>query len=173
MFEKCLMEAEAILSSNKEPFVPVSVVWEEMVKRSTTKGFEAVSLSDFTALLEGDQRFQILPAKKEDDDGVVDEENYDNPEMEQMGFFPEDRVRLRSTSIEEIVEPTEEEEEISSIRVRGIVGKTKKSTAVIQKKEKPIAKKKISIKKKPVAKKSNPAKKKSIAKHFTAKKRKK
>ncbi|HVN48049.1 MAG TPA: hypothetical protein VMU30_04425, partial [Bacteroidota bacterium] len=151
MFEKCLMEAEAILNSQKEPFVPVSMVWEEMVKRAKTKGFEVVSLPDFTALLEGDQRFQILPAKKDDDDGLVDDENLDDPEMDQMGFFPEDRVRLRSSRVEEIEPSSEEDEEISSIRVRGLVSGVKQSSTIVtKKKEKPAAKKKTIIKKKSV-----------------------
>lgn len=175
MFEKCLNEAEVIVSSHKEPFVPVRVVWEEMIKRSKTKGCESVSLSDFTALLEGDQRFQILPAKKEEDEGLEEVENFDDPDMEQMGFFPEDRVRLRSSDIEEIAEPTEEEEEISSIRVRGLVGGIKKSkVVVVTKKTKPAAKKKIVAKKKTTAKKkSKPAKKKPVAKRAAPKKRKK
>jgi hypothetical protein len=174
VFEKCLNEAEVILSSYKDPLVPVRMVWDEMVRRAKTKGFEAVSLSDFTALLEGDQRFQILPGKKEEDDGLVDEENLDEPEMEQMGFFPEDRVRLRTSSIEEITEPTEDDEEISSMRVRGLVGGIKKSKDTASKKKvKPVAKRRVAAKKKKGAKKSKSVKKKPAAKRSTHKKRKK
>lgn len=174
MFEKCLTEAEAILSSQNEPLVPVSVVWDEVVRRGKAKGFEVVSLSDFTALLEGDQRFQILPGKKDDDDGLVDEENLDDPEMGQMGFFPEDRVRLRVAGGEEIGDPSEEEEEISSMHVRGLVGRTKKTTPAIRKKEvKHAAKKKIGSKKKISVRKSKPTKKKLTTKRPAAKKRKK
>lgn len=174
MFEKCLNEAEVIVSSHKEPFVPVRVVWEEMMKRARIKGFDVVSISDFTALLEGDQRFQILPAKKGEDEGLEEVENLEDPDMEQMGFFPEDRVRLRSSDIEEIAEPTEDEEEISSIRVRGLVGGAKKSKAVVAtKKAKPAAKKKIVAKKKKAAKKSKPAKKRPAVKRAAPKKRKK
>jgi hypothetical protein len=174
VLEKCLNEAEVILSSYKDPLVPVRMVWDEMVRRAKTKGFEAVSLSDFTALLEGDQRFQILPAKKEEDDGLIDVENLADPEMDQMGFFQEDRVRLRSSSSEEIAEPTEDDEEISSMRVRGLVGGIKKSKDTASKKKvKPIAKRKVAVKKKKVAKKSKPVKKKPAAKRSAHKKRKK
>ena len=165
MFEKCLIEAESVLRTQKEPYVSVSIVWEEVVQRGQSKGFDVVSLSDFTALLEGDNRFQILPGKTTDDEGFNDEDSLEDPEMEQMGFFPEDRVGLR-TSKKNNQENSDDDEDISSIRVRGIVsGKEKPYTAQTEKKEKSlgkqsVAKKKSVPKKKGSVKKLKPAKKK-------------
>jgi hypothetical protein len=125
VYERCLNEAELILSARQEPMVPVRQVWEEIVKRSKTKGFEVASLSDFSAMLEGDNRFQLVPAqiKIHDEDDVVPDVDMEDSDMEHLGFFSEDSVKLRSRRIVETV-INEDDEEVGSIRRRAFVGQT-------------------------------------------------
>jgi hypothetical protein len=128
VYEKCLNEAELILGSQQEPLMPVRKVWEEIVIRSKTKGFEVTSLSDFSAMLEGDNRFQIVPAqtKIQEDDEILPDVEIEDSELEQLGFLSEDRVKLRSRRIIESI-VNEEEEEVGSIRRKAFAGHTVKS----------------------------------------------
>jgi hypothetical protein len=168
VYERCLNEAELILSARQEPLTPVRQVWEEIAKRSKIKGFEVASLSDFSAMLEGDNRFQIVPAqlKIQDDDEVLPDVEIEDSEMEHLGFLAEDRVKLRSRRI---VEPiiNEDEEEVGSIRRRAFVGQTSKSKNIsINKKPesesksriKKAGKKKTSSKKSLSGKRATPVK---------------
>ena len=120
MYERCLNEAERVLGARREVLVPVKVIWEEVVKEGKREGFEVASLADFTAMLEGDRRFEIIPAHKESDEQeeLLTEEGVEEGVMESLGFFPEDRVRLRTLAgAKKVVEKeSEEEEEIGSIR---------------------------------------------------------
>jgi hypothetical protein len=153
VYEKCLNEAELILSIQQEPLVPVRKVWEEIAKRSKAKGFEVASLSDFSAMLEGDNRFQIVPAqiKIQEDEEILPDVEIEDSNMEQLGFFSEDRVKLRSRRIVETV-INEDEEEVGSIRRKAFAGQTLKSkniivnkkTAAASKKSKNTLRKKIS-----------------------------
>ena len=147
MYEKCLNEAELILSIQQEPLVSVRKVWEEIAKRSKTKGFEVASLSDFSAMLEGDNRFQIVPAqiKIQEDEEILPEVEIEDANMEQLGFFSEDRVKLRSRRIVETI-INEDEEEVGSIRRMAFAGQTLKSKNILINK-KPSAGTKKSIKK--------------------------
>jgi hypothetical protein len=142
VYERCLNEAELILRGQQEPLVSVRKVWEEIAKRSKTNGFEAASLSDFSAMLEGDNRFQIVPAqiKIQGDEEIVSDVEIEDSEMEQLGFFSEDRVKLRSRKIVETA-ISEDEEEVGSIRRRAFVGKTVQSKNIsINKKTAPVTK---------------------------------
>jgi hypothetical protein len=168
VYERCLNEAEAILSIQQEPLVPVRKVWEEIVLRSKTKGFEVASLSDFSAMLEGDNRFQIVPAqiKIQEDEEILPDVEIEDSEMEQLGFLSEDRVKLRT---KRIIEPviSDDEEEVGSIRRRAFAGQTGNSKDIsISKKtvirsKKPI---KESQKKKPSHRKSQSGKRMKPAK---------
>jgi hypothetical protein len=145
VYERCLNEAESILGVHQEPLVPVRKVWEEIAKRSKIKGFEVASLSDFSAMLEGDNRFQIVPGqiKIQEEDEILPEVEIEDSELEHLGFFSEDRVKLRSRRIVETV-INEDEEEVGSIRRRAFVGQTVKSKNVtINKKPAATAKKPI------------------------------
>ncbi len=136
MYERSLNEAELILSTHKEPLVPVLEIWEEVVRRSEYGGFEVAALPDFNALLEGDRRFQIIPAqiKNQEDQEASTDADLADTEMESLGFFSEDRVRLRITRI---VEPmiSEDEEEIGSIRRRAFVSHTAQAKNIAVKKK--------------------------------------
>ena len=132
MYEKCLNEAELILSIQQEPLVSVRKVWEEISKRSKTKGFEVASLSDFSAMLEGDNRFQIVPAqiKIQEDEEILPDVEIEDSNMGQLGFFSEDRVKLRSRRIVETI-INEDEEEVGSIRRMAFAGHTMKSKNIL------------------------------------------
>ena len=147
MYEKCLNEAELILSIQQEPLVPVRKVWEEIAKRSQTKGFEVASLSDFSAMLEGDNRFQIVPAqiKIQEEEEILPDVELEDSNMEQLGFFSEDRVKLRSRRIVDTI-INEDEEEVGSIRRMAFAGQTMKSKNIIVNK-KPAAVSKKAVKK--------------------------
>ena len=125
MYERCLNEAEAILSIQQESLMPVRKVWEEIVRRSRVKGFDVTSLSDFSAMLEGDNRFQIIPAqvKRQEDEETPPDIEIEDSEMEQLGFLSEDRVKLRSRRISE-PPVSEDDEEVGSIRRKAFAGKT-------------------------------------------------
>jgi hypothetical protein len=153
VYERSLNEAELILSTRKDPLVPVREVWEEVVGRSKAEGFEVASLIDFSTMLEGDQRFQIVPAQSKNQEELETpaEGEFADEEMENLGFFSEDRVRLRMARV---IQPvvSEDEEEVGSIRRRAFVTQEAGSKNVSVKKESSKASKKsskkISVKKK-------------------------
>ncbi len=103
MYERCLNEAERILAADKDVIVAAKKLWMEVSREAKEQSFEAPSLPDFTAMLEGDPRFEFLPAHSslQDDlddphtESVSDEES----EMEQLGFFSGDRVKLRNVEL--------------------------------------------------------------------------
>jgi hypothetical protein len=180
MYEKSVNEAELILSTQKDALAPVRKIWEEVVRRSKVEGFAVTSLSDFSAMLEGDRRFLIIPAQikdPEDPEVLVDSEIEDS-EMERLGFFSEDQVKLRTAKI--IEQPiAEEEEEIGSIRRKAFVSHTvkknntdinKKINSVSQKKSKPLSKKKQSSRKLKAAKKTKPTKRRKTKSRTRSKK---
>ncbi len=61
MYERCLNEAERILATHRDVIVPVRQVWREVVEESKKQQFEVPDFADFTAMLEGDLRFDFLP----------------------------------------------------------------------------------------------------------------
>jgi hypothetical protein len=131
VYERCLNETELILSAQQEPLMPVRKVWEEITKLSRIKGFEVASLSDFSAMLDGDNRFQLVPGqiKIQDDEEILPDIELEDSEMEQLGFYAEDRVKLRSRKIGETL-ISEDEEEVGSIRRMSFAGETMKSKSV-------------------------------------------
>ncbi len=136
MYEKSLNEAELVLRREREHLLPVRTVWEEVVKRSKLGGFEVAALADFSAMLEGDRRFQIIPARmegEEPDEDLSAGDGTDEAEMGHLGFFPEDRVRLLMPSI--VREGRgEEEEDIGSIRRRAFINQPESDTKAVSKK---------------------------------------
>lgn len=147
MYERCLNEAELILSVQQEPLMPVRKVWEEIVKRSKTKGFAVASLSDFSAMLEGDNRFQIVPTqiKIQEDEEVISDIEIVDSEMGNLGFFSEDSVKLRSRRIVETV-INEDEEEVGSIRRKAFASQIAKSKNItVNKKKSAVSKKTVKV----------------------------
>lgn len=122
MYERSLNEAELILRRESGQLLSVRTVWEEVVKRSKIAGFDVTTLADFSAMLEGDRRFQIIPARvegEEHDEELPTSEGLDEAEMEQLGFFPEDRVKLKT--LRTVEEQPSEDEEVGSIRRRAFI----------------------------------------------------
>lgn len=103
MYERCLNEAERILASHKDVIVPVKKIWTEVQKEGKRQGFEALALVDFTAMLEGDPRFEFIASHKSVTEDLEDERTGEDPaqqaEMEQLGFFSGDRVKLRRVAL--------------------------------------------------------------------------
>ena len=164
MYEKSLNEAESVLRNQREPLIPVRKVWEEVVERSKVAGFEVAALADFSAMLEGDRRFQIIPARvetEESGEGQPSGEEIENVEMEQLGFFPEDRVKLRTVQVVG-ANRSDEDEEVGSIRRRAFIDQVGKKKKIV------IGKKKIAVAK---MKSSSKSTKKSSAKYSKLKKR--
>ena len=115
MYERCLNEAERTLAAQGADPIPVKDVWESVSHSALNSGFEIPALADFSALLEGDRRFEIIPASEDAEknaSGLFAEEEEEG-ELEKMGFFPEDRVRLRRFTPKP--GPVGEEEEIVSL----------------------------------------------------------
>lgn len=102
MYERCLNEAERILASDKDVIVPVKKIWREVEKQGKAQGYETPPLADFTALLEGDKRFEFMPSH--DENGEPFEEHAaddadEEAELESLGFYSGDRVKLRSVEL--------------------------------------------------------------------------
>jgi hypothetical protein len=116
VFERGLNEAERVLGGHREQLVPVKEVWEQVSHLAAAEGFEVAVLADFSALLEGDRRFEMIPAQGDPaggTSGLSEGEESEEGDMEKLGFFPEDRVRLRRFAPRR--EPNAEEEEIVSL----------------------------------------------------------
>ena len=113
MYERCLSEAERVLASHKEVIVPVRTVWREVVQQSKRQKFEVPSIGDFTAMLEADLRFEFVPAHKSVAETVgmpQDENDTEELELEKMGFFGQDGVKLKQLSFAEPEEEIQQDE---------------------------------------------------------------
>jgi len=102
VYERCLNEAERILASDKDVIVPVKKIWEAVEKQGRAQGFEIPGLPDFTALLEGDTRFEFLTSLDENGEALADlprDETDQEEELESLGFYSGDRVKLRSVEL--------------------------------------------------------------------------
>jgi len=103
VYERSLNEAERILAADKDVIVAVKKLWGEVEQAGKELGFEVPGFQDFSAMLEGDPRFEFLPLHKtvtEDlEDPISGENAPDESEMEQLGFFSGDRVKLRHVQL--------------------------------------------------------------------------
>jgi hypothetical protein len=102
VYERCLNEAERILASDKDVIVAVKKIWEAVEKQGRKQGFEMPSLPDFTALLEGDFRFEFMPSLDENGEPLGEsprEESEQQEELESLGFYSGDRVKLKRVEL--------------------------------------------------------------------------
>lgn len=103
MYERCLDEAERILASDKDVIIAVKKLWTEVTQAGGRQRFEVPGFPDFSAMLEGDPRFEFLPFHKSLTEDLEDpapiDDSPDEREMEQLGFFSGDRVKLRSVKL--------------------------------------------------------------------------
>ncbi len=163
MYERCINEAELILTTQKDAQAPVRKIWEEVARRAKVEGFAVATLSDFSTMLEGDRRFLIIPAqiKNQEDQEIPKDAELEDSEMERLGFFSEDQVKLRTARVME--RPiSEDEEEIGSIRRRAFVSHAmKKNPTAVKKNGSPASHKspKSLVKEKTFSKKSKVVKK--------------
>jgi hypothetical protein len=102
VYERCLNEAERILASDKDVIVPVKKIWEAVEKQGRAQRFEIPALPDFTALLEGDTRFEFLASLDENGEPIEDihrDGTEQEEELESLGFYSGDRVKLRRVEL--------------------------------------------------------------------------
>jgi hypothetical protein len=180
VYEKCINEAELILTTQKDALAPVHKIWEEVVRRAKVEGFTVASLSDFSTMLEGDRRFLIIPAQVEnqEDQEIPKDTELEDSEMERLGFFAEDHVKLRNVrTVERTI--SEDDEDIGSIRRLAFVSHNeKKNTTIIKKNESSASKKtrklqtkkKASPKKLKIVKRTKPVKDRKSKSHTRSKK---
>jgi hypothetical protein len=103
VYERCLLEAERILAADKDVIVPVRKVWKQVLREAEAQSFEMPTLADFTALLEAHPTFEFMSShsgvldelEEEHSDDVGEEEE----ELERMGFYSGDRVKLRRITL--------------------------------------------------------------------------
>lgn len=102
MYERSLNEAERILAADKDVIVAVKKVWLQVSREGTAQGFDVPQLPDFSAMLEGDPRFEFFPARtslQDDFDQAPEDSAAEEAEMEQLGFFSGDRVKLKNVEL--------------------------------------------------------------------------
>lgn len=102
MYERCLNEAERILAAEKDVIVPVKKIWKQVEKQGKSQGFEVPALVDFSALLEADRRFEFMPSHElgeEPFNNVGVEDPTEEAELENLGFYSGDRVKLRKVEL--------------------------------------------------------------------------
>lgn len=110
MYERCLTEAERIVAAHKEVVVPVRTVWQEVMEQSRSQGFDIPTVADFSAMLEADRRFEFLPTVQsisEQAEFLPETEDLDEVELEKLGFFGEDRVKLKQVRLSQDLEEDE------------------------------------------------------------------
>jgi len=103
VYERSLLEAERILAADKDIIVPVKKLWNFVVREGRIQNFEVPALADFTALLEASPTFEFMGAHN----GVLDDMEEERPEelsdeeqeLERMGFYAGDRVKLKRISL--------------------------------------------------------------------------
>ena len=94
MYEKLLTETERFLVRRKEPLAPIKTLWQSVHREGLRQGFTVPSLVDFSCLLDGDKRFEVVMSGEEG--GKAGEADLlDNEEMEKLGFLGGQFVRLR------------------------------------------------------------------------------
>jgi hypothetical protein len=102
VYERCLNEAERILASDKDVIVAVKKIWEAVEKQGRKQRFEMPSLPDFTALLEGDFRFEFIPSLDENGEPLGEsprEKSEQQEDLESLGFYSGDRVKLKGVEL--------------------------------------------------------------------------
>lgn len=101
MYERCLNEAERILASEREVIVAVRKIWMHVSEEAKKQDFEVPEFADFSAMLEGDPRFEFLPRHQSITEDLEDPPaDGDSPDdMEELGFFSGDRVKLRKVDL--------------------------------------------------------------------------
>ncbi len=151
MYERCINEAERVLATSKQVVLPIKEVWKLLAAEGKRRSFDVPALTDFDALLEGDKRFEIISAQTEPEEieSLLSEDGEGiDSNLGTLGFFPEDRVKLRRIMLpadtsngEGISKATDDDEEVVPFNVKGLSATTP---------VRPVESKKTSPKKKAV-----------------------
>ncbi len=129
MYERCLNEAERILAGSSEVVLPIKRMWKQLAEEGKRRSYDVPSLTDFDALLEGDKRFEVISAQTDPDEveSLLSEDGEEiDANLGSLGFFPEDRVKLRRIKLPKPTQDNEdssresEEEELGQLSVRGL-----------------------------------------------------
>ena len=130
MYERCLNEAERLLAISKKVVLPIKEVWKLLEMEGRRRSFEVPPLTDFDALLEGDNRFEIISAQVDPDEleSLASEDGEDSDSnLGTLGFYPEDRVKLRRIRLPgenprgaSSTRPSEDDEDVVPFNVRGL-----------------------------------------------------
>ena len=99
MYEQSLNEAERILAADRDIIVPIKKVWQFVARQGKEQGFEVPTLVDFETMLEADSRFEFMPSPREvfgeEEEIPPDEQKEEEVEMERLGFYSGDRIKLK------------------------------------------------------------------------------
>ncbi len=130
MYERCLNEAERLLAISKDIVLPIKEVWKSLAAEGKRRSFDVPALTDFDALLEGDKRFEILSAQTEPDqiELLLSEESDEvDSNLGTLGFYPEDRVKLRRIKLPGTIshntgslKESDDDEDVVPFNVRGL-----------------------------------------------------
>ncbi len=130
MYERCLNEAERMLATSGEIVLPIKQVWKRLAEEGKQRSFEVPSLTDFDALLEGDKRFEIISAQTEPEEieSLLSEDGEEvDADLGSLGFYPEDRVKLRRTKLpnralgnQDLPAEGSDDEELGPLNVKGL-----------------------------------------------------
>jgi hypothetical protein len=130
MYERCLNEAERMLATSKDIVLPIKEVWKSLAAEGKRRSFDVPALTDFDALLEGDKRFEIISAQTDPDEieSLLSEDGEEiDSNLGTLGFYPEDRVKLRRTKLPanthngvESHKETDDDEDVVPFNVKGL-----------------------------------------------------
>jgi hypothetical protein len=130
MYERCLNEAERLLATSKEVIVPIKEVWKLLSAEGKNRSLDIPALTDFNALLEGDKRFEIISAQTEPDEieSLLSEDGEEiDSSLGTLGFYPEDRVKLRRIKLPGdasngagLSKESSDDEEVEPFNVKGL-----------------------------------------------------
>ena len=130
MYERCLNEAERLLATSKDIILPIKEVWKSLAAEGKRRSFEVPVLTDFDALLEGDKRFEVISAQTDPDEieSLLSEDGEEiDSNLGTLGFYPEDRVKLRRIKLPGSAsgntissEESDDDEDVVPFNVKGL-----------------------------------------------------
>jgi len=102
MSEKLMDVVEKILDDEEDVIVPVKKIWKMFQFSKEFQNVTIPALIEFSQLLKDDERFEFMPPVNYSDmfEGLSEEEQREREdEMETLGFFSGERVKLRRVQL--------------------------------------------------------------------------
>lgn len=93
---------EKILEDEEDVIVPVKKIWKMLQFSKEFENITVPALIEFSQLLKDDERFELMPPVNYGDmfEGLSEEEQREREdEMETLGFFSGERVKLRRVQL--------------------------------------------------------------------------